>query len=104
MVCTVSAGARLAVTFGMPSTAIPTLTVRVLLFASYAETFGLDSIELTLESAATVKDAVGRLRSLPGGERLPAKPLCALNLSQVGLDTPLASGDELAILPPLAGG
>ena len=94
----------MAVTFGMPSTATSTLTVRVLLFASYAETLGLGAIEFAFDGAATVEDAIGRLRALPGGERLPPKPLCAVNLSQVRLDTPLASGDELAVLPPLAGG
>jgi len=88
----------------MPSTAISTLTVRVLLFASYAETLGLDAIELTLDGGATVEDAIERLRALPGGDKLPPKPLCAVNLSQVRLDAPLASGDELAVLPPLAGG
>jgi molybdopterin converting factor small subunit len=88
----------------MPSTAISTLTVRVLLFASYAETLGLDAIELTFDGATTVEEAIGRLRKLPGGEGLPPKPLCAVNLSQVRLDTQLASGDELAVLPPLAGG
>jgi hypothetical protein len=55
----------------MTSTATSTLTVRVLLFASYAETLGLDSIELTFESAATVRDAIRRVQALPGGERLP---------------------------------
>jgi molybdopterin synthase sulfur carrier subunit len=88
----------------MPSTVISTLTVRLLLFASYAEMLGLDTIELTFDGAATVEDAIARLRKLPGGERLPPKPLCAVNLSQARLDTPLASGDELAVLPPLAGG
>ena len=88
----------------MPSTAIATLTVRVLIFASYAEMLGLDAIELTFDGTATVDDAITRLRALPGGERLPPKPLCAVNLSQVRPDTPLASGDELALLPPLAGG
>jgi hypothetical protein len=52
----------------MTSTATSTLTVRVLLFASYAETLGLDSIELTFESAATVRDAIRRVQALPGGE------------------------------------
>jgi sulfur-carrier protein len=94
----------LAVTSSMPSTAISSLTVRVLLFASYAETLGLDALDFTFDGAATVEDAIARLRTLPGGERLPPKPLCAVNLSQVRLDTPLTSGDELAILPPLAGG
>ena len=88
----------------MPSAAASTLTVRVLLFASYAETMGFEAVELALDSPATVDDAVERLRSLPGGEHLPLRPLCALNLTQAAGDTPLSAGDELAILPPLAGG
>lgn len=88
----------------MPSTIVPALTVRVLLFASYAELLGLESIELSLEHPATVGSALERLRALPGGERLPARPLCAINLTHVRLDAPLSGGDELAILPPLAGG
>jgi molybdopterin synthase sulfur carrier subunit len=88
----------------MPSAAATTVTLRVLLFASYAETLGFDSFELTLDSPATVGDALERLRALPGGEKLPPRPLCALNLSQVSASAPLSGGDELAILPPLAGG
>ena len=53
---------------------------------------------------ATVGDVLDRLRALPGGERLPPKPLCALNLTHVRSDTALSGGDELAVLPPLAGG
>ena len=94
----------MAIPFGMSSIAISTLTVRVLLFASYAETLGLDSIELTFDGPATVRDAIERVRALPGGERLPPKPLIAVNLSQAGPDTRLVSGDEVALLPPLAGG
>ena len=88
----------------MPASASPPLTVRVLLFASYADTLGSDSVELSLEQPATVGDALERLRALPGGERLPPRPLCALNLMHVRSDAPLSGGDELAILPPLAGG
>jgi molybdopterin converting factor small subunit len=88
----------------MPSAASTTVTLRVLLFASYAETLGFDSFELALDSPATVGDALERLRALPGGEKLPPRPLCALNLSQVSPSAPLSGGDELAILPPLAGG
>jgi len=88
----------------MSSTAAPTLTVRVLLFASYADMLGFDAVELSLEAPATVGDVLDHLRALPGGERLPPKPLCALNLTHVGSDAPLSRGDELAILPPLAGG
>jgi sulfur-carrier protein len=88
----------------MPSATTPNLTVKVLLFASYAETLGFDSVELHLEHPATVGDALERLRALPGGDRLPRKPLCALNLTHVRPDAPLSRGDELAVLPPLAGG
>lgn len=88
----------------MPIATASTLTVRVLLFASYAEILALDVIELALHQPASVGDALDRLRSLPGGERLPPRPLCALNLSQTTVDAPLSNGDELAILPPLAGG
>lgn len=88
----------------MTGTAVSTITVRVLLFASYSDVLGLDSLELTIESPATVDDALNRLRSLPGGERLPPKPLCAVNLTHVQSTARLSAGDELAILPPLAGG
>jgi molybdopterin synthase sulfur carrier subunit len=88
----------------MPSATASTLTVRVLLFASYAEILRFDAAELALQSPATIADALDRLRALPGGDRLPPRPLCALNLSQASTDTQLSSGDELAILPPLAGG
>ncbi len=88
----------------MPAAATSALTVRVLLFASYADILGFDSIELSLEPPASVGDALERLRTLPGGKGLPPRPLCAINLAHVRPDAPLSSGDELAILPPLAGG
>jgi len=81
-----------------------TVTIRVLLFASYAELLGSDALEMVLENPARVSDALERLRAVPGGDRLPPKPLCALNLTQVEPDTALRVGDELAILPPLSGG
>lgn len=87
----------------MPS-AHQTVSVRVLLFASYAEELGVEALELSLDHPATVGDALRRIQALPGGEKLPSKPLCALNLSQATATTPLTSGDELAVLPPLSGG
>jgi molybdopterin synthase sulfur carrier subunit len=88
----------------MTTTAVSTITVRVLLFASYAEALGLDSVEICFQQPTTIRDVLVRLRSLPGGERLPPKPLLAVNLAHVHPDTMLSHGDELAILPPLAGG
>lgn len=80
------------------------ITVRVLLFASYAELLGRDGVELLLPAPARVADALARLRTLPGGGRLPDRVLCALNLAQVTPDAAIADGDELALLPPLSGG
>jgi molybdopterin converting factor small subunit len=88
----------------MSSLAVSTLTIRVLLFGSYADKLGFDALDLSLESPATIDDALKRLRSLPGGDALPERPLCALNLLQAGAGASLNSGDELALLPPLAGG
>ena len=88
----------------MPIAAPPSVTVRVLLFASYAEGLGADSLELTLSSPATVGHVLERLRALPGGGQLPLKPLCARNLAHADAAESVAHGDEIAILPPLAGG
>jgi len=88
----------------MVTAAVSDVSIRVLLFASYAESLGFDSVEMSLASPATVGAVLDRLRALPGGDRLPERPLCALNLSHVGPEAPLAPGDEVAVLPPLAGG
>jgi molybdopterin converting factor small subunit len=88
----------------MPTAAASAVTVRVLLFASYAESLGAETLDLTLPSPARVRDVIGQLRDLPGGRLLPPKPLCARNLAHAGQDDPVLHGDEIAVLPPLAGG
>lgn len=80
------------------------MTVTALLFASYAEALGRDHLDLALPAGATVADAVAQIRSLPGGTRLPFAPLVAVNLSYAAAGHKLAAGDELAIIPPVAGG
>jgi hypothetical protein len=72
----------------MPTATVSTVTLRVLLFGSYAETLGVDAVDLTLDASATVGDALERLRTLPGGDRLPPRQLCAVNLSQGGSAVP----------------
>jgi molybdopterin converting factor subunit 1 len=90
-------------TIGSPSS--NALAVRVLLFATYAEHAGQSSLSLTLPGPATVQDVLTALRgSLPGAERLPEQPLAAVNQAHVRLSTPVQNGDEVAFLPPLAGG
>ena len=80
------------------------LSIRVLLFARYAELLGHSELILDLPAGATVRDAVDRVRGLPGGGRLPARILVARGVEQVGYDAGLAASDELAFLPPMSGG
>jgi molybdopterin converting factor small subunit len=88
----------------MPSPSPAIVHVRVLLFASYADRLGLDSVPVALPALATVADALEHVRALPGGEQIPPRPLCAVNMAHAPLDTRLTEGDEVAVLPPLAGG
>lgn len=82
----------------------PPMSVRVLLFARYAELLGRSSVELPLPAGARVRDVVAALRALPGGDALPAEPLVALGRRQASATDVVAAGDEVALLPPLAGG
>jgi len=87
------------------SAAQATLTVSVRLFARYAEVTGVERLELALRNGATVADLLATLRiQVPGFAQLPARLLCAVNLVHVLPSQTLRDGDEVAILPPLAGG
>ncbi len=85
--------------------ATATITVHCRFFARYADALGRDELELEVPDGATVADAVGQLRAhLPKGDLLPERPLAAVNREHAAPDTRLADGDEMALLPPLAGG
>jgi len=79
--------------------------VRMLLFARYAEVVGVEACDMALSASATVADALVELRlRYPAADVLPSRPLCARNHSQVAMEDEVRDGDELALLPPLAGG
>lgn len=80
------------------------MTVTVRLFASYAECLGKSAIDMELRDGATVDDVVSMLALLPGGERLPPSPLVAVNQSYARRGTLVKQGDEVAVIPPVAGG
>lgn len=80
------------------------MQVDVLLFASYADAVGTRSLNVTLQDGATVRDALAYVRALPGAAALPPAPLMAVNAQYAPLDRPLAPGDEVALIPPVAGG
>jgi molybdopterin converting factor small subunit len=78
--------------------------IKVLLFARFAELLGKTELDLELRSPATVRTVLDSLRGRAGGAGLPPSPLVARNRVHAQLDTPLEDGDEVAVLPPLAGG
>ena len=80
------------------------MTVTALLFASYADAVGRRNVPLELPDGATVRDAVAEVRRLPGGDSLPQHPLVAVNQSYAEAGHVLRRGDELALIPPVAGG
>ncbi len=79
-------------------------TINVLLFASYADAFGARQVSAPIAAPCRVSELVEALRTLPGGGRLPAKPLVAINRSWSAHDAAIAPGDEVAVIPPVAGG
>lgn len=86
---------------GLPPTH---LRVTVLLFARFAEELGAQSLTLTLAHPATIASVLDVLRSQPRGHLLPPRPLVARNREHAAYDTVLGDGDEVAVLPALAGG
>lgn len=79
------------------------MTVRVLLFASYADAIGSSSLDLDLPEASRVEDLVAAVQRLTHNA-LPAAPLVAVNSEYAARDQVVRGGDEVAIIPPVAGG
>lgn len=86
--------------------AAPPATVRLLLFAVYRDlASGRSAIDVEVPAGADVAAALEAARAAePALARLPARPVVAVNREYADLSTPLADGDEVALLPPVAGG
>lgn len=80
------------------------MTIRVLLFASYADALGTSELALELPAGASVADVRAKLKSLVSGKRVPDQPLVAVNLKYARDDHPVTPADEVAVIPPVAGG
>ncbi len=80
------------------------MNVTVLLFASYADALGKPEIDLVLPTGSTVGEAIRMISRLPGAHRVPPAPLVAVNERYASLDQRLVQDDELALIPPVAGG
>jgi molybdopterin converting factor small subunit len=79
------------------------VTVRVLLFASWADALGARAVDVDVADDATAADVLSALDARALGARLP-RPALAVNRCVVSAATRIARGDELAIIPPVAGG
>jgi molybdopterin converting factor subunit 1 len=80
------------------------MSVTVVLFASYADALGASSLSVDLPAEATVADVLAEIARLPGSELLPASPLVAVNQRYASTSTRVSPGDEVALIPPVAGG
>ena len=81
------------------------MRITVRLFAAHREAAGTSRFEADLPVGATVSDAYASVcGSFPTIAKSTRVPAFALNQSHVPADAPLADGDEVAILPPVAGG
>ena len=80
------------------------MTLDVLLFASYADAIGAPTVRVTVPDGACVADVVRMVRSLAAGAALPERPLVAVNHRYARLEQLVRATDELALIPPVAGG
>ena len=80
------------------------MRVRILLFAQYRDDVGASELLFDLPAGATASDAVAQLRAHRGAALIPERPVVAVNMNYASLHDVLSDGDELALLPPVAGG
>ena len=80
------------------------MTITLLLFASYADALGASSLDMDLPRDSTVGDVLAAIRARPGADRLPPSPLVAVNQRYAAVESVVRDGDEVALIPPVAGG
>jgi len=79
--------------------------IKVLYFAAFREAVGKDEQLRELQDAASVADLWRLLsREIPLFSKFPAMPPAAVNREYRSAETTLRDGDEIAFLPPVAGG
>lgn len=81
------------------------MQVRTLFFASFRDAIGASEAIVELDDGSSVSDLLDHLLS----EHSALAPVrntvaVAVNQEYAALDAPLADGDEVALIPPVAGG
>ena len=80
------------------------IRVRTLFFGVYGELAGGREGAEELASGSRVSDLVRTLRGDRGLDWIPERVVVAVNRSYAESTTSLADGDEVALIPPVAGG
>lgn len=82
-----------------------TMRIRVLYFAVFREKLGRDDDVIALADGARVRDAIAALAARHAAiDKLRGKFRVAVNHDFADEERELADGDELALIPPVAGG
>ncbi len=80
------------------------IAVRTLFFGIYGELASGREGSADLPSGSTVSDLVDTLRGSEGLDWLPERVVVAVNQKYADAGTSLSNGDEVALIPPVAGG
>ena len=81
------------------------MRVQLLYFASFRDAAGRGEETRDLPEGTRIEDLWTALaRDIPLFSRFPSIPPAAVNREYVASDTVLRDGDEVAFLPPVAGG
>lgn len=81
------------------------MSVQALFFAAYRDLLGTKGISVELPEGATVADLVSELRGRGAPfDALPVEPAVAVNRVYAHPGELLEAGDEVAFIPPVAGG
>ena len=84
---------------------MPPMKVRLLFFAVLRDIAGVDDCELSLPDGTTAREVWQSLRTeFAKLADFTQPPMTAVNESYADPDVVLRDGDELAFIPPVAGG
>lgn len=80
------------------------MRVKVLFFAIYRDLAGSDEIALDLPHGATVRRLIEVVSERLGADCTPGNLVVAVNQEYATEERVLEEGDEVAFIPPVAGG